>query len=97
MSMLATIEPTSAKVPILTEGDIAPMVMMDFENAALNYFISKSVPAEKQVTMIILGIKDLRICNWISAEHACLVDLPFLGFMAKMRTNYLHQDWEDQI
>jgi len=47
--------------------------------------------------MIIPGIKDLRICDWISAEHACLVDLPFMDFMKEMRVNYLHQDWEDQI
>jgi len=97
MSTLATVKPTSAKAPVLTEGDISPAVMMDFENAALNFFVSKSVPAEKQVTMIIPGIKDLRICDWISAERACLVDLPFLAIMAEMWTNYLHQDWEDQI
>ena len=82
--MLATIEPTSAKAPVLTEGDISPMVMMDFKNAALDFFVSKSVPAEKQVTMIIPGIKDLRIHDWISAEHAHLVNLPFSGFMTKM-------------
>jgi hypothetical protein len=97
MSSLATVEPTSAKAPILTEGDISPVVMMDFENAALNFFVSKSVPAEKQVTMIIPGIKDLRICDWISTECARLIDLPFVDFMAKMQANYLHQDWEDQI
>jgi len=97
MSALATVEPTSAKAPVLTEGDISPAVMMDFENAALDFFVSKSVPAEKQVTMIIPSIKDLRIRDWISAERARLVDLPFLEFMTEMRTNYLHQDWEDQI
>jgi len=97
MSTLATVEPTSAKAPVLTEGDISPAVMMDFENAALDFFISKSVPSKKQVTMIILGIKDLRIRNWISADCARLVDLPFVDFMKEMRANYLHQDWEDQI
>jgi hypothetical protein len=49
------------------------------------------------VTMIIPGIKDLRICNWISVERAHLIDLPFVDFMTKMRANYLHQDWEDEI
>ena len=97
MSTAATVEPTSAKAPVLTEGDISPAVMMDFENAALDFFVSKSVPSEKQVTMIIPRIKDLRICDWISAECACLVELPFMDFMKEMRANYLHQDWEDQI
>jgi hypothetical protein len=97
MSALATVEPTSAKAPVLTEGDISPAVMMDFENAALDFFVSKSVLLEKQVTMIIPGIKDLRIRDWISAECARLVELPFADFMTEMRANYLHQDWEDQI
>jgi len=95
--MLAIVEPTSTKAPVLTEGDISPVVMMDFENAVLNFFISKSVPSEKQVTMIIPGIKDLRIHDWISAECTHLVNLPFVDFMKEMRVNYLHQDWEDQI
>jgi hypothetical protein len=97
MSALATVEPTSAKAPVLTEGDISPAVMMDFENAALDFFVSKSVPTEKQVTMIIPSIKDLRIRDWISADRARIIVLPFAEFMAEMRENYLHQDWEDQI
>ena len=70
MSTLATVEPTSAKAPVLTEGDISPAVMMDFENAALDFFVSKSIPTEKQVTMIIPGIKDLMIWDWIAADRA---------------------------
>ena len=97
MSVLATVEPTSAKAPVLTEGDISPAVMMEFENTALDFFVSKSVPADKQVTMVIPGIKDLRIRDWIAADRARLIDLPFSDFMKEMRVNYLHQDWEDQI
>jgi hypothetical protein len=89
MSTLATVDPTSAKAPVLTAGDIAPAVMMDFENAALDFFVSKSVPAEKQVTMIIPGIKDIRIHDWITAEHKRIVALPFADFMSEMQLNYL--------
>ncbi|EDR01163.1 uncharacterized protein LACBIDRAFT_333567 [Laccaria bicolor S238N-H82] len=89
MSTLASVDPTSTKAPILTQGDISPAVMMDFENAALDFFISKSIPANKQVTMIIPGIKDLRIHDWITAEHARIIVLPFVDFMTEMRANYL--------
>ena len=41
MSTLTAVEPTSTKAPILTEGDISPAIMMDFENAALNFFCVK--------------------------------------------------------
>ena len=88
MSTLATVDPTSAKAPILTQGNISPAIMMDFENAALNFFVSKSIPPDKQVIMIIPGIKDLCICDWITAEHACIITLPFADFIAEMRTNY---------
>jgi len=97
MSTPAAVEPTSAKAPVLTAGDISPGVMMDFKNAALDFFISKSVPDDKQVTMIIPGIKDLHICDWIATKHARIVALPFAEFMTEMRFNYLPQDWEDQV
>ena len=97
MSTLATVDPTSVKAPILTQGDILPAVMMEFENTALDFFNSKSVPAEKQVTMVIPGIKDLRIRDWITAEHARIVALPFADFMTEMHLNYLLPNWEDQV
>lgn len=49
MSTVATVDPTSMKAPVLTQGNISPLVMMEFENAALNFFISKSALADKQV------------------------------------------------
>ena len=100
MSTLATLttgKHTSAKAPVLTEGDISPAVMINFENTAFDFFISKLIPLEKQVTTVMPGIKDMRICDWILAECICLKELPFMEFMAEMRTNYLHQDWEDLI
>ena len=97
MSTLTTVDPTSVKAPVLTAGNISPAVMMDFENATLDFFVSKSVPGEKQVTMIIPGIKDIHICDWITAEHDCIVALPFADFMKEMCLNYLPQDWEDQV
>ena len=97
MSTLATVDPTSAKAPVLTAGDVSPAVMMDFQNAALDFFVSKSVPADKQVTMIIPGIKDIRIRDWIGANRDRIVALTFAEFMKEMRLNYLPQDWEDQV
>ncbi|EDR15393.1 uncharacterized protein LACBIDRAFT_321191 [Laccaria bicolor S238N-H82] len=97
MSTLASVDPSSAKAPILTQGNISPAVMMDFENAALDFFVSKSIPADKQVTMIIPGIKDLHIRDWITAERARIVVLPFADFITEMRANYLPPDWEDQV
>jgi len=93
----ATVDPTSTKAPVLTAGDISPTVMMDFENAAQDFFVAKSVPTEKQVAMVIPGLKDICICDWITADREHLIALPFVEFMKELQSNYLHQDWEDQV
>jgi len=81
MSTLATVKPTSSKAPVLTAGDLTPAVAMDFENAAQDFFIAKSVPANKQVLLILPGIKDICICDWITADQARITSLPFNNFI----------------
>ena len=55
----ATVDPTSVKALVLMVGDISPAVMMDSENAAQDLFIAKSVLADKQVAIVIPGLKDI--------------------------------------
>ena len=64
----ATVKLTSGKTPILTSRDMTPSVMMEFENTCLDFFEAKSVPNDKQVAFILLGIRDLCIQNWIAAD-----------------------------
>jgi len=97
MSTLATVEPTSGKAPVLTTGDLTPAVAMDFENAAQDFFVAKSVPPKKQVSLILPGIKDIHICDWITADHACITSLSFDVFIKELHENYLQNNWEDQI
>ena len=97
MSTLAIVEPMSGKAPVLTAGDLTPAVAMDFENAAQDFFVAKSVPADKQVSLILPGIKDIRIRDWITADRARISSLPFTDFIKELHLNYLQNDWEDQI
>lgn len=97
MSNSASVECTSGKAPVLTGGDITPAVMMEFENACLDFFEVKLVPAEKQVAFILPGIKDFRIRNWVAADRATIVALPFATFMIQLHKNSLHPDWEDHV
>ncbi|EDR02067.1 reverse transcriptase-RNase H-integrase [Laccaria bicolor S238N-H82] len=97
MSTLASVEPTSGKAPVLTAGDLTPAVAMDFENAAQDFFVTKSVPLDKQVALILPGIKDIRIRDWITADRARITTLSFVEFIKELRANYLQSDWEDQI
>jgi len=97
MSDVATVELTSGKAPVLTGGDVMPAIMMEFENTCHDFFEAKLVPTEKQVAFILPGIKDFHICNWIAADCATIVVLPFTSFMSQLRKNSLHPDWEDHI
>jgi hypothetical protein len=47
MSTLATVDPTSTKVPVLAAGDISPGVMMDFKNVSLDFFCFKVCSCRK--------------------------------------------------
>jgi len=97
MSTLATVEPMSGKAPVLTASDLTPAVAMDFENTAQDFFVTKSVPADKQVSLILPGIKDICMCDWIMADQACITSLTFTNFIKEPHENYLQNDWEDQI
>ena len=93
---MASVEQSSpSKVLILSPGDISPSVMRTFEHGCRNFFVHKKIVADDQVSLIISGIVDSRIGDWISAERDRLIALSFDAFMVEFRTNYLAEDWEE--
>ena len=93
---MAVVEQSSpSKVPILTPGDISSAVMRQFEHSCKNYFVHKKIMADDQVTLILGGILDDCIGDWISADHDRLVTLSFDTFMVEFHDNYLAKDWEE--
>ena len=64
---------------------------MDFKNAAQDFFVAKSMPADRQVANVIPGLKDIRIHDWITADCEHIVALPFVDFMKELHANYLQQ------
>jgi hypothetical protein len=93
---MATVEQSSpSKVPILHPGDISPAVMHTFEHGCRNFFVHKKIIADDQVSLIIGGILDNRVGDWISAERDRLIALSFDDFMVEFHTNYLAEDWEE--
>ncbi|EDQ99980.1 uncharacterized protein LACBIDRAFT_334571 [Laccaria bicolor S238N-H82] len=97
MSSTASVESTSGKAPVLTGRDVTPAVIMEFENTCHDFFEAKSVLVDKQVTFILPSIKDFCIRNWIAADRATIVALPFTLFMSQLCKNSLHPDWEDHV
>ena len=93
---MATVEQNSpSKVPILAASDISPAVMCQFEHACLNYFIHKKVVPDDQVSLIVGGLLDNRVTDWIGSDCERIVTLPFITFMVEFRENYLAEDWEE--
>jgi hypothetical protein len=66
---------------MFTPGDISPSVMRQFEHGCKNYFIHKKIITDDQVVLIIGGIQDSRVGDWISGERDCLIALSFDDFM----------------
>ena len=93
---MASVDQTSpSKVPILSAGDISPQVMRQFEHGCMNFFIHKKVIPDDQVLLIIDGIMDSHVNDWIISDRDRLVALPFSMFMSKFCLNYLTEDWEE--
>ncbi|KIM86037.1 hypothetical protein PILCRDRAFT_5110 [Piloderma croceum F 1598] len=93
---MAAVEQSSpSKVPILSAGDISPAVMRQFEDSCRNYFIHKKIIADDQVSLIIGGILDSHVSDWISTKRNHLIALSFDTFMIDFCTNYLTEDWEE--
>ena len=93
---MASVEQSSpSKVPILSPGDISPSIMRQFEHGCKNYFIHKKIVADNQVSLIIGGLLNDRVSDWISADRDRIVALSFSAFMTEFRQNYLAEDWEE--
>jgi hypothetical protein len=93
---MASVDQTSpSKVPILSAGDISPKVMCQFEHGCMNFFIHKKVIPDDPVSLIIGGIMDSHVNDWIVSNCDRLVALPFSAFMSKFHLNYLAEDWEE--
>jgi hypothetical protein len=84
-----------SKVPILTTGNISPAVMHQFKHMCKIYFIHKKIITDNQVSLIIGGILDDHITDWIIAKRKCLIALSFDVFMMDFHQNYLAEDWEE--
>jgi hypothetical protein len=69
--------------------------MHEFEDCCIRYFENKDIDDDKQVRKILVGIKDMRVRDWITAQKDTLVKMMFKSFMDVFRKAYLPADWEE--
>ena len=81
------------KPPMLTGGKVSVQVLQDFGDSCESYFFHKEIAADKQVTSIIMGIKDHHIKDWYHANKATVNALTFDTFMSQLHTRLLKDGW----
>ncbi|KAF8271642.1 hypothetical protein EI94DRAFT_1720238 [Lactarius quietus] len=91
--------PVVTRPPRLSEGQILPKGVRDFENHCLNYFVNakESIPDDAKVARILSSFEDFLVNDWICVDRDRLVTLTFEQFMFEFRTRWLPLNWEEQV
>ncbi|KAF8205730.1 hypothetical protein K438DRAFT_1964141 [Mycena galopus ATCC 62051] len=95
----ATLDLPTTKLPLLHKGDTTQSQLHQLEVHCANYFLLKTIAADKQVANIISCFHDYCITTWLEndAEHAAAIALNFKAFIAKIWEHLLPTDWECTI
>ena len=85
--------------PQLSNGEISPKSVKDFENHCLNYFVNAKGGIEDEVKVArILGCFENDLVNdWISVNRERFTTLSFPDFMTEFRARWLPHDWEQSL
>ena len=84
-------------VPILSEGQLTPIVLTDWENCCHHFFIEPNVMDDKKVVKVAGGLQDPLICDWYLTQNRTLSALSWADFCKKMRKKWLPRDWERHL
>ncbi|GLB36665.1 hypothetical protein LshimejAT787_0309520 [Lyophyllum shimeji] len=88
---------SQSHAPCITEGDITPKCLKDFERFSKRYFAHKKVEPADQVSKIIYNLEPLNIQLWIFTNAEELIVLTFPEFMGRLRAKWLLDGWEYDI
>lgn len=82
------------KPPILTLGKVTPKALNNFADGCEAYFFHKQVAVDKQVQVVVLGIKDHHMRDWYRTSKATIIVMPFADFMTAVQTKLLKDGWQ---
>ena len=85
--------------PILTDGEITPKVIRDFESHCSTYFLNAKggVTEEQKVTRIMGCFQNDLVDDWTQVEKTRLLALTFEEFMKEFRERWLPPNWEQAV
>ena len=82
---IASVEQHTNKAALMG-GKVSTQVLQDFSDGCKPYIFHKEIAADKQVTSIIMGIKDQHIKDWYHVNKATVNTLTFNTFMLEFHT-----------
>ena len=85
------------KPPMLTGGKVSVQVLRDFSDSCKSYFFHEEIAPDKQVTSIIMVIKDHHIKDWYHANKAMVNTFTFDAFMSQLHTRLLKDGWRNTL
>jgi len=86
------------QIPLLTSGEISPLVMHQWEMACEDYFSArKKLEVTDRISAVLPGLKDLHAHNWVVTHHKEITPLSFEDFMAMLHCEFLPEGWEDEL
>ncbi|KAF8272750.1 hypothetical protein EI94DRAFT_1697140 [Lactarius quietus] len=85
--------------PILTDRDITPKVVREFENHCTTYFINAKdgMANDLKVSKILGCFKNTLIDDWAAVDWECFAKLSFSKFMREFQKQWLPYNWEETI
>ncbi|KAH9023237.1 hypothetical protein EDB85DRAFT_331713 [Lactarius pseudohatsudake] len=91
--------PVITRPPRLSDGDILPKAVRNFENHCQNYFINAKggVADDEKVARILSCFENCLVNDWIVEDRGRLINLTFEQFMAEFRTTWLPLHWERDL
>jgi hypothetical protein len=86
------------RIPLLTPGEVSPMVMRQWEMACKDFFsANKKLEEADRVAAVLPGLKDMRARDWVATHWENLVALSFNDFMKDLRHEFLSEGWDDEL
>jgi len=77
-------------IPFLSTSEISSFIMHQWKMAYQDYFsASKKLDKVDYVTVVLLGLKDLCVCNWVTTHYSELVFLSSDDFMVALHHKFL--------
>jgi len=92
--------PVVTRPPRLTDGEILPKAVRNFENHCQNYFVNAKegvIADDKKVARILSCFDNDLVNDWIAVDRDRLITLTFEHFMTEFRARWLPFDGEREV